>query len=218
MQELPPPRPTASASASAAPVDRGPAGCAVRPYPIGLQEECEHRGQRLVLRPIRPEDAAEHRRFLSLTSPGDLRLRFFTGVRELPEPELAHLTHIDYEYEMAFVAVGRGSTGGEEILGVARASAGPGSDSAEFAVLVRTDLKRQGLGRILMEKLIRYCRERGLRELRGSVLAENAPMTSLARSLGFRVRRIEGVVEEFVLDLQPQPASTGEPRPTAAAS
>lgn len=174
---------------------------AVRPYPSELEERIEHRGRSLVLRPIRPEDAAGHREFLSRISPEDLRTRFFSGVRELPESELAHFTHIDYDREMAFIAVAAAGPEAGEILGVARACADADNRAAEFAVLVRSDLKGQGLGTLLMRKLIRYCRERGTRELCGSVLTENAAMLHLARSLGFRMRAREQNVEEVALDL-----------------
>jgi acetyltransferase len=189
-------------------IDVAPTAHATGPHRGELEQELEHRGRRLVLRPIRPEDSAEYQRFMSLISPQDLRLRFFVGVHQLPEAELAHFTHIDYEHEMAFVAVGRRAAGGDEILGVARACDDRGDRSAEFAVLVRSDLKQQGLGRVLMEKLIRYCRMRGMRELWGSVLTENAAMKHLARSLGFRVRGIEGDVQEIVLELQPATSYT----------
>ena len=174
------------------------------PYPAELEEELEHAGRHLMLRPIRPQDAAQHRRFLSLISPEDMRARFFDAVRQLPEAQLAHFTQIDYDREMAFVAVGRDADGSEEILAVARACPDPGKLTAEFAVLVRSDLKGRGLGRLLMDKLIGYCRAHGLRELWGSILTENVPMKRLAQSLGFRVRGMERSVEEVVLDLQVQ--------------
>jgi acetyltransferase len=179
---------------------------AIRPYPSELEETIDHRGRRLLLRPIRPEDTPRHRKFLAQVTPHDLYLRFFTGVRELPEADLAHLTQIDYDRDMAFVAVSRDAAGTEEILGVARACADPDNNAAEFAVLVRSDLKGQGLGTLLMRKLIRYCRERGTGELRGDVMTENGAMLQLARTLGFRVRGTEGNVETIVLALQPEPA------------
>lgn len=109
--------------------------------------------------------------------------------------------------DMAFVAVGADAAGAEEILGVARARADPDNDAAEFAVLVRSDLKGHGLGTLLMRKLIRYCRERGTRELRGDVLSDNFAMLHLSRSLGFCVRATEQNVESVALDLQAQPAA-----------
>jgi acetyltransferase len=175
---------------------------AIRPYPSELEEEVEHRGRRMVLRPIRPEDTPQHRKFLAQITPQDLYTRFFTFVRELPEADLAHFTQIDYDREMAFIAVARDPSGTEEILGVARACADPDNVAAEFAVLVRSDLKGQGIGRLLMQKLLRYCREHGTRQLWGYVLSTNAAMLHLCQSLGFRVRAVDRDAEEIALDLQ----------------
>jgi acetyltransferase len=61
--------------------------------------------------------------------------------------------------------------------------------SVEFSILVRSDLKGEGLGSVLMRKMIRYCRERGTTEMVGQVLADNADMLRLARHLGFTSRR-----------------------------
>ncbi len=177
---------------------------AIRPYPNELEETVDFHGRRLLLRPIRPEDSPHHRQFLSKVTPRDLYMRFFTGVRELPEADLAHLTQIDYDRDMAFVAVGRDAAGAEEILGVSRACADPDNNAAEFAVLIRSDLKGEGLGTLLMRKLIGYCRERGTRELWGDVMADNAAMLHLARSLGFRIHGSEQNLERVALDLQPQ--------------
>jgi acetyltransferase len=185
---------------------------AIRPYPSELEQTVEHRGQRVLLRPIRPEDTPRHRAFLAKVTPPDLRTRFFTGVRELPEADLAHLTQIDYDREMAFVAVARDALGVEEILGVARACADPDNDVAEFALLVRSDLKRQGLGTLLMRKLIGYCRERGTRELRGDVLSDNVAMLRLSSALGFSVRGSELNVETVALELQAQECNAALPR------
>ena len=180
---------------------------AIRPYPSELEEPAECRGRALLLRPIRPEDTPRHRQFLARITPRDLYTRFFTGVRELPDTDLAHLTQIDYDRDMAFLAVARDSAGAEEILGVARACADPENNAAEFAVLVRSDLKGQGLGTLLMRKLIRYCRERGTRELWGNVMADNEAMLHLAKGLGFRVRGSEQNIETVALDLQGPPAA-----------
>jgi acetyltransferase len=180
---------------------------AIRPYPSELEEVADWGDRALLLRPIRPEDTTRHRQFLAQIAPRDLYTRFFTGVRELPEKELAHLTQIDYDRDMAFLAVGRDPSGAEEILGVARACADPDNNAAEFAVLVRSDLKGQGLGKLLMRKLIRYCGDRGTRELWGSVMADNEPMLHLARRLGFKVRGSEQNIETVALDLRPDPAA-----------
>ena len=142
-----------------------------------------------MLRPIRPEDEPAHFEFFKHLSPEDLRFRFFGVVRELTHTEMAKLTQIDYEREMAFIATAPDADGRPETLGVVRASTRPDNSSAEFAVIIRSDLKGQGLGRLLMEKIIRYCKGRGTRELTGQALMENGGMQGLADKLGFSVVR-----------------------------
>jgi GNAT superfamily N-acetyltransferase len=198
----------ATLTAEPATRDGHPAGDRTRRnYPCDLAEKVEHDGRCVMLRPIRWDDTELHRAFLARIGPEDLRLRFFAGVRELPEAELQRFTHIDYDREMAFVATSRTSGGEEEILGVVRACIESAQSRAEFALLVRSDLKRRGFGRLLMMKLIRYCRTRGILELRGNILGENLPMMQLARSLGFHILRNEGNVEEWVLGLTASEAS-----------
>ena len=94
------------------------------------------------------------------------------------------MTQIDYDREMAFVAV-RTSAEKSEILGVTRAISDPDNIDAEFAVLVRSDLKGLGLGRRLLEKLIAYTQSHGLQRLNGITMPNNRGMIGLARKLGF---------------------------------
>ncbi len=88
---------------------------------------------------------------------------------------------------MAFIARGPDNEGRLKTLGVARAMTRPDNTSAEFAVAVRSDMKRLGLGRILMDKIIRYCRERGTNRIVGQALKENVGMKELAAAVGFDV-------------------------------
>lgn len=155
----------------------------IRPYPDQLEERVVWRGREILLRPIRPEDGPRHRRFIERLDPEDLRLRFFERRRELPKSEIARLTQIDYEREMAFIALDASEA--SETLGVARAVADPDNAEAEFAIIVRSDLKRHGLGRLLLQKMVRYCRSRGTRRLVALILRENRGMLALARSAGF---------------------------------
>jgi acetyltransferase len=182
---------------------------AIRPYPKDLEETIRLPDDReVLLRPIRPEDEPEHRRFISKLSNEDKRFRFFNMVRELPHSEMARLTQIDYAREMAFIATapaqpGQSETPGEsETLGVVRAISDPNNEQAEFAVVVRSDLKGLGLGRTLTEKLIRYCRARGTKVMVGQVLTDNVRMLRLAGQLGFeRGRAGEPDVVEVKLAL-----------------
>jgi acetyltransferase len=160
---------------------------AIRPYPSELEETLAlPSGRRVVLRPIRPEDEPAHRRFFERLDPDDVYFRFFSMMREMPHSQLARFTQIDYEREMAFIAYVPGAE--DETLGVVRAIADPDNREAQFAIVVRSDWKGLGLGRALLDKLIRYCRGRGTGELVGQVLAGNRPMRTLAQDAGFRER------------------------------
>src|SRR5580658_10081384 len=86
--------------------------------PDALHARLNHRGRRIVVRPIRDDDLARHRRFAACISPQDLYRRFFSFRRELPEAQLVRFTHIDYQREMAFVATALDGAGAEETLGV----------------------------------------------------------------------------------------------------
>jgi acetyltransferase len=160
----------------------GPERLAIRPYPEGLEETVRLRdGSEVTLRPVRPEDEPAHSEFIQALSPEDSRFRFFHTVRSMPHSQLARLTQIDYDREMAFVAVRPRSSGGVETVGVVRTVADGANESAELSIVVRSDLKRRGLGSELLRKALEYCRSRGTRELAGDVLAENDSMLELAR-------------------------------------
>ncbi|MGV7209754.1 bifunctional acetate--CoA ligase family protein/GNAT family N-acetyltransferase [Oxalobacteraceae bacterium A2-2] len=157
---------------------------AIRPYPQEQEQQVQWQGRTLLLRPIRPEDGPQHQAFFHALDPDDVRLRFFTVMRELPPAQLARLTQIDYDRAMAFIATRPGANGVAETLGVARAVADADNQRAEFAIVVRSDLKGQGLGRVLFEKLTNYFRSRGTAEICGEALAENAGVQHLIRRFG----------------------------------
>ena len=158
---------------------------AIRPYPNDLEKTVVARdGRNLLIRPIRPEDEPAFQEFVRRQSPEDRRLRFFTHVKQLDHRMAARLTQIDYDREMALVLIDPQASEAE-LLGVMRISADPDQQRAEYAGAVRSDLKGLGFGRLLLEEIIEYCRRRGIAEVCGEVLAENTPMLSLARKLGF---------------------------------
>jgi acetyltransferase len=115
----------------------------------------------------------------------DLRLRFFHAVKEFSHQFVARLTQLDYARAMAFVAL---DTETGEITGVARLHSDSRYESAEYAVLVRSDLKGNGLGWALMQLLIDYATTEGLKSLSGQVLTENTTMLAMCRELGFSVK------------------------------
>jgi acetyltransferase len=168
-----------------------PAGAlnfAIRPYPAHLAETLDWQGQTVTVRPIRPEDEAQHLRFLASLDPQDVRLRVFHTRRGIERSELARLTQIDYAREMALIAVEPDPAGGERTLGVVRAICDPDNARAEFGIVVRSDLKGRRLGELLLRRIIDVQRAHGTGRLVADVLAENARMLELARRLGFSER------------------------------
>jgi len=125
---------------------------------------------------------------VALMTPEDRRFRFFAPIQELSHRFAARLTQIDYDREMAFVATTEPSPGAFfEIVGVVRISCDPDNDTGEYAIAVRSDQKGRGLGTGLMQQIITYARDRGVRQIVGEVLAENTVMLQICRSLGFTV-------------------------------
>lgn len=183
-----PAQPACTLAALHARIELGPprpeSALAIRPYPQALAQTIDWQGAALVLRPIRPEDAPAHVRFFAALDAEDVRLRFFSALRELPPAQLARLTQIDYDRAMAFIATRPGPDGLPATLGVVRAVADPDNRSAEFAIAVRSDLKGKGLGVILFSKLVDYFRARGTGSLTGDALAENAGVQKLVRRFG----------------------------------
>ncbi|MHB1249594.1 MAG: bifunctional acetate--CoA ligase family protein/GNAT family N-acetyltransferase, partial [Polaromonas sp.] len=188
-----------SASAAA-----GALNFAIQPYPAELAQTIQWQGRSLELRPIRPEDEALHTEFLSHLDPEDIRMRVFYSRRTMARSELARLTQIDYTREMAFIAIAPGPDGLPQTQGVVRALADPDNISAEFGIIIRSELKGGGLGKLLMNKLISYLRANGTRQLVATVLRENHRMLELAKGLGFRdaAQQEEGDTRVIVLDLQ----------------
>jgi acetyltransferase len=184
--------------APAAPLREAVDRLAIRPYPRELEETIALRdGRRVRVRPIRPEDEPAHQALFASLSPEDVRFRFFNLVKALPHSQMARYTQIDYDREMAFVAVDADAPDERKTLGVARAIFDPDRVQAEFAILVRSDEKGHGIGHALLDKLVRYCHQRGAQRVVGQVLPDNRAMLELAEHLGFARRFVpgEGVVE-----------------------
>jgi len=178
---------------------------AIRPYPKEAEEWVALKdGREVLLRPIRPEDEPAHYEFLEHVSAEDKRYRFFGNIGELPRSEMQKLTQIDYDREMAFIAKGPDENGEEKTLGVVRAMTDPENYAAEFAILIRSDMKRLGLGKKLMDKVIRYCSTRGTNRIIGQALLSNQGMAGLAKAVGFEVKKnYEDDVWDFLMYLNP---------------
>jgi acetyltransferase len=184
---------------------------AILPYPAELEKTVMRGGETFIIRPIRPEDAEAHGAFFSRLAPEDIRYRFFTPLRTLTQEQMARLTQVDYQREIAFIAQ-RPATG--ETVGVARLVReemdGP---EAEFAIVLEPSVKHKGLGRVLMEEIFAWAKSQGITEIVGQVLADNAPMIGFVRRLGFTLRRLPG--EEDVLEARLTLAPPAEGRDEA---
>lgn len=164
---------------------RGADRFAICPYPKELEGTLRVRsGECLKLRPIKPEDEPALLSLIECSSAEDRRFRFFHPIRTISHRSAAALCQIDYDREMALVIEVP-----DGLAAVARYHADPDRLKAEFAILVRSDLKRRGIGRALMRELARVARQRGIGELEGDVLKDNHPMRDLCGALGLRIER-----------------------------
>jgi RimJ/RimL family protein N-acetyltransferase len=143
-----------------------------------------HDGEKVLIRPLRPEDAALYPDFLAEVTTDDLRLRFFAPMREVSPELIDKLVHYDPQHAMAFIAIAEPSG---RMLGVVRLHDDSSGVGGEFAILVRSQLKGHGLGWLLMKYMIAYAQEKGLQTVHGQVLAENVTMLKMCEELGFHV-------------------------------
>ncbi|MBU2532706.1 MAG: bifunctional acetate--CoA ligase family protein/GNAT family N-acetyltransferase [Alphaproteobacteria bacterium] len=156
---------------------------AIRPYPIEWESEVEIGTLgKVIIRPIKPVDEKRLEKFFDRISADDLRMRFFTARRHVSHQSLVRLTQIDYAREMTFLAVA-GDSG--DFLGSVRVIVDPDYEQAEFGIIVRSDLKGQGIGWRLMQQMIRYARHEGIGKLYGAILRENTTMLKMCDELGF---------------------------------
>jgi acetyltransferase len=160
---------------------------AIHPYPVHLIRKLQlSDGTDLTIRPIRPEDAEMEQTFVRTLSDTSRYFRFMDALRELPKPLLVRFTQIDYDREMALVAVLDPDTNSRQI-GVTRYVINPDGSSAEFAVAVADDWQGKGIGSRLVSALLEVARRQGLKSLEGEVLSTNQKMLKLMSSLGFSV-------------------------------
>jgi acetyltransferase len=155
----------------------------IRPYPAEWAKDMVVQDRSYHVRPIRPADVALYPDFFDRMDKEDMRLRFFSLSKHFSDKLLTRLTQLDYDREMAFVALDRNGN----LCGVARIFADPDHETAEYALLVRSDLKGQGLGWAMLRHLVDYAKVDGLKRIEGIVLSENAGMLKMCREFGFRL-------------------------------
>mgnify|MGYP000329868391 FL=1 len=160
---------------------------AIHPFPSGLAHHFEiPDGERFLIRPIRPEDARLEQQLMAKLSDRTRFLRFMYTLRELTPAMLSRFTQIDYDREMALIAV-RETPEGEQQVGVARYIIKLDGEGCEFAIVLADELQGRGLASRLFRDLIDVARDRGLKYMDGVALRENSNMIRLARELGFSI-------------------------------
>jgi acetyltransferase len=159
---------------------------AIHPYPTEwIRVDTLKNDKPVEFRPIRPEDAEQEAEFVRGLSSESKYFRFMHAVEQLTPEMLSKFTKIDYDREMAFVALAENDDGEEIIVGVSRYVINPDWESCEFAVAIADDWKGVGLASKLMRLLIEHARFRGLKMMEGTVLKNNNNMAGLMAGLGF---------------------------------
>jgi acetyltransferase len=182
---------------------------AIRPYPSELAHNVVVDGLSLGLRPIRPEDSRLLLAMAKRTAPDDLRLRFHGGGGVISEASAARLSQIDYDREMVFLAeMAPGDVGG-----VVRLAFTSGFDTAECAIIVRTDLQNRRIGRTLLGEALAYAASRETQTVWGDVMNGNSVALGLGRKLGgvLSPSPIDGGLTRIVFTLGPGLPMPGHP-------
>jgi acetyltransferase len=164
---------------------------AIHPYPSYLVTQWQlPNGIDIVIRPIRPEDAEIEQAFIRKLSQRAKYFRFMQSITELSPQMLARFTQIDYNREMALIAVVN-VDGQETEIGVARYITNPDGKSCEFAIVIADNWQRLGIAHRLMQQLVETARSHALQVMEGEVLANNHEMLNLVSKLGFSVNPSE---------------------------
>ena len=160
----------------------------ISPYPGENEFRITTRGGLpLFIRPVKPEDAPIYVNLFKELSPTSIYYRFFGVLKELRPEMLARFTQIDYDREIALVAIDADAKE-ERMLGVARIIGDPDGRDGEFAVLVGDAWQGKGVGAGLLQKLLLIAEKRGFKNIHGIVLKENRNMVALGMKMGFMVR------------------------------
>ena len=175
----------------------------ISPYPTQYEyREVVKDGLAVFIRPIKPEDAPALLDLFHTLSPTSVYYRFFGPMKCLSASMLARFTQIDYDREIALVALQEERPEGK-MLGVARVIGDPDGKKAEFAVMVGDPWQGKGVGAKLLEKCLQIAKRRGIETVWGIVLRENTQMLALGRKLGFEASRTEEPGElELTIDLR----------------
>jgi acetyltransferase len=153
------------------------------------------------IRSIEVADAMLIREFVRSLSFKTRYLRFMSGVEELSAQMVDRLTRLDHHRDAALIGIVN-TDGADRVVGVARYAASADGESCEFAIVVADEWQRRGLGSRLLALLVERASSRGLKRIRGDILAINLPMTAFAKAQGFTVTRSPHDLTELRAELR----------------
>jgi acetyltransferase len=176
---------------------------AIRPYPTQYVKTFEGSDQQeYTLRPIRPEDEPKMVQFHEKLSEQSVYLRYFRAFQlsqRVEHERLTRICYVDYDRQIALVIEHTNpKTEASEIVAVGRLTRLPNPEEAEFAMLVRDDYQRKGLGTQLLQNLLDFGRNEGIRRVVAYMLPENKGMINISEKLGFRFEKDEDVLKAII--------------------
>ena len=179
---------------------KSPKHMVITPYPHRYETHWKTmEGIPILLRPIKPEDEGMMLDLFNAFSERTMLFRFFQLLKSMPHEQIVRYTQIDYDREMAIVAVGSENSK-ERIFGVGRLNYYPNLETSEFSVVVGDPWQRKGLGTKLLSLCIEIAKERRVSQLWGDIMAENEGMIRLCKRLGFKIdwRNEEGIARAYI--------------------
>lgn len=148
-------------------------------------------GQSYVIRPIQAQDRDRITALFDHLSPQSRYLRFAHAISKLPDAFLDNILELDYQKEMALVAIWQTALGRDEAIGMARYVTTPNTLICEFSISVADQYASHGIGTQLMLDLIAHAKDNGLQEMVGYVLKSNPKMLGLVDELGFKISQLD---------------------------
>ncbi|HET6513950.1 MAG TPA: bifunctional acetate--CoA ligase family protein/GNAT family N-acetyltransferase [Thermodesulfovibrionales bacterium] len=183
--------------------DLCPPHLCICPYPFKyVQKTTLENGVPAIIRPIRPEDEPLLYSLFRTLSEETIVFRFNQRLTDMPHERLARYCQLDYERELAFVALIEEGPGQEQMIADVRMMKMPDLETAELAILVADEWQGHGIGTMLIDYCIRIARELGIRKILMEILRTNTRMLHVARISGFEEVFSDEDMVRVVLDVE----------------
>lgn len=160
-------------------------------------------GQAVHIRAVRPDDAKRLIALFARLSPESIYYRFLEARKELTLAQAQAFATVDYDREMALVAILL-EDGDERLIGIARYAAcePPDHAVAEAAIVVEDAFQSQGLGTELLRELVQFALQHGVKTFAATVHQSNARILHFIEKSGYPTRkRLESGAWEVRVDL-----------------